>query len=224
MTGESVHHGTPGTGSHLELLSVQALGLSPLLAVSDTVTKGFGLGLVTAVALIIGCLAASLLRGIVSGSWRLPVYLVILAATVSGIDLLLQLFFFPLHRALGLYVPLICANAALLTRMETVAREVSAPIALLDSMRTATGMLMTLIALAALREWLATGQLLSQLELLRPFPASATAGDPIGTQLSGYRFRFPTLQPGAFLLLGLLVAGVNALTGTLKAGNTRESR
>jgi Na+-translocating ferredoxin:NAD+ oxidoreductase RnfE subunit len=64
MTSDSVHHGTTGTESHSAVLGVQALGLSPLLAVSDTVNKAIGLGLATTIALIIGCLTASLLLGL----------------------------------------------------------------------------------------------------------------------------------------------------------------
>lgn len=188
----------------------QLLGLSPVLAVSNTVVNGLGLGVATAVATVSCYLTASLLPRVKNSTWRLVFFLLIIASYVSFIDLAMRLYFYPLHRALGIYVPLICANALLLYRMETYASHVGPGAALRDALITALGFFWILLSLSVLREWLGTGSLLSQLELLEPF-AGDVPDTPINTETSGNRFRFPMQQPGALILLGCLVAFGNFL-------------
>lgn len=189
---------------------MQLLGISPVLAVSTTVANGFGMGVLTALATILCFLTVSLLPRIEAATWRLLLYLLVIASYVSIIDRVTQLTFYPLYRSLGIYVPLICGNAALLYRMELYASHVRPLAALQDSLRTAFGFLWIILLVSAFREWLSTGSLLSQLELLRPFPGTLT-DEPISTEPTGSRFRFPLLQPGALIILGCLVALGNFL-------------
>ena len=191
-------------------VAIQLLGISPVLAVSSTVVNGIGLGTATLCATILCYLTVSLLPRISSTTWRLLFFLLVIAIYVSILDLAMRLYFYPLYRALGIYVPLICANAALLYRMEIYASHVGIGAALKDGIKTALGFFWIILAMAALREWLSTGSLLSQLELLKPFPGASFDG-PVSTEPSGSRFRFPLLQPGALILLGCLVAAGNFL-------------
>ena len=200
----------PGTLWQRNPVLIQLLGISPVLAVSTTLANGIGLGVATALATIPCYLTVSLLPRINGVTWRLLFFLLIIASYVSVIDLLMRLYFYPLYRALGVYVPLICANAALLYRMEVHASRVGPIAALQDGCRTAFGFICILLTVAALREWLSTGSLLSQFELLKPFPGSA-ADSPVSTEPSGSKFRFPLLQPGALIILGCLVATGNFL-------------
>ncbi|MBT8147614.1 MAG: electron transport complex subunit RsxE, partial [Gammaproteobacteria bacterium] len=118
---------------------MQLLGISPVLAVSTTLANGIGLGALTALATIPCFLTASLLPRIEAITWRLLFYVLVIASYVSIIVLLTQLTFYPLYRSLGIYVPLICGNAALLYRMELYASHTGPLAALQDSLKTALG-------------------------------------------------------------------------------------
>ena len=214
MITEASNSLEPSTLWHHNPVVVQLLGVSPVLAVSTTLVNGIGLGITTTLATILCYLTASLLPRSRNTRWRLLLFLLVIASYVSIIDLVARLYFYPLYRALGIYIPLICANSALLYRMETYASHVGPGAALKDSFMTALGFFGIILAMSALREWLTTGSLLTQLELLSPFPGNLSDG-PINTEPSGNRFRFPLLQPGALIILGFLVATGNFLRKSL---------
>lgn len=214
MSAATINPVEPSTLWHRNAVLIQLLGISPVLAVSTTVVNGIGLSTATTCATFLCYITASVLPRINSTTWRLLFFLLIIASYVSVIDLVMRVYFYPLYRAIGIYVPLICANAALLYRMETYASCVGSSAALKDSVKTALGFFWIILTMAVLREWLSTGSLFSQLELLKPFPGSSFDG-PINTEPSGSRFRFPLLQPGALIILGCLVAACNLLQKTL---------
>lgn len=193
---------------------VQLLGLSPVLAVSDTLVNGIGLGIATAGVTIAACVTASMLRHYMNNTWRLLLYMVVIAFYVSLIETFLYTVFFPLYRSLGIYVPLICCNAAILYRIETFSCRVPFSSALRDSISTAFGFLWVIILLSAIREWLSFGTLLANRELLTPFINSNSSG-AISTYTASANFKFPTLQPGALIVLGLIVALKNLIDLTL---------
>ena len=199
------------------------LGLSPVLAVSTSLVNGIGLGIATAAITVLCNVTVALLPRPASFSWRLLLFMLILGTYVSVIALVMELYFYPLFRSLGIYLPLICANSALLYHMEIHASQASPPAALLDALKTAGGFLWIIVALAALRELLTTGTIFEQLELLKPFPG-ANVDTPISTELTGRKFRFPQLQPGSLILFGLLVACLNAIASYFRpsqSGGTR---
>lgn len=202
------------------------MGLSPVLAVSTSLVNGIGLGIATAVATVLCVTTVALMPRPASFSWRLLTFLSILGIYVSVIALVMELYFYPLFRSLGVYLPLICANSALLYRMEIHASQTGLGEALIDSLKAAGGFLWVIVALAALRELLTTGTMLEQLEqleLLKPFPGN-NADTPISTELTGRKFRFPQLQPGSLILFGLLVACLNVFAShfkPVKSVNTR---
>lgn len=208
MPFDSTQDTEPNTLWSRNTVLIQILGLSPVLAVSTTVVNGIGLGLATALATIASCLTVSLFRSIIGDTWRLTYYMLIIACYVTAIDLMIQLYFYPLYRSLGVYIPLICGNAALLYHMETYARKSPPGPALLDSINTAAGFLWVILIFSAIREWSSTGSLFTQLELLSPFPTQNVT-EPISTLATGQRFNFPLSQPGAFIILGFLIATRN---------------
>jgi len=199
------------------------LGLSPVLAVSTSLVNGIGLSVATAVVTILSFATVALLPRPASFAWRLLTFVLILGVYVSSIALVMELYFYPLSRSLGIYLPLICANSALLYRLEVQASQASLQAALLDALKTAGGFLWIIMALAALRELLTTGTILDQLELLKPFPGN-TADSPISTELTGRKFRCPLLQPGSLILFGLLVACLNVVGGFFGSAQPGEQR
>lgn len=180
---------------------VQLLGLSPLLAVSTSFANSVGLGLVTALVLIFGSVTVSASRRLINANWRFVVYLAILATYTTFADLLLQLYFYPLHRALGLYLPLVCCNLALLVHLDRQSRHQAWPPALGSAALSAVTWVIAFVAFATLREWLATGRLFGDLEMLLPAGLERAA---ITNPAPGF-FRFALLPPAGLLLLGLLL-------------------
>ncbi len=183
---------------------VQLLGLCPLLAISTTVAAGLGLGLATTAVLCLTGLLVSGLRGLIGAEIRIPVYVVIIAGAVSAVELSMHAFAYPMYRALGIFLPLIVTNCAILGRAEAFASRHPPLAALSDALATGLGFTAVLVALSAVRELIGRGTLLAQLELLL---GPGAAG--LELSLEGFYpgFLLALLPPGAFICLGLLVAG-----------------
>lgn len=199
---------------------VQLLGLSPVLAVSNTVVNGLGLGVATAIVLILSCVTASLARKYISYTWRFVWYLLIMASYTTILEFLMRAYYFPLYQELGIYVPLICCNFAILIRMEIQSSMLNWKLTARDSALVAAGFLLAIVLLATLREFVATGSVLNDWQLLLATPwlpevnQSATTGSVI--------FSFANLQPAALILLGLIVAAKNMLDSRFGFGSTAE--
>ena len=180
---------------------VQLFGLSPLLAVSATLVNGIGLGIATCLVLWSAAASVHFLRRFISESWRFVWYLLVLAAYTTLIDTLMQRFFFSLHRELGVYVPLICCNFAILIHLDSQRRHTKLTPCMIASARLGISFLFALILFSTLRELMISGTLGQNWQLLLP---AATERLVVATDTG-----FAALQPGAFLLLGLLLAGKN---------------
>jgi len=187
---------------------VQLLGLCPLLAVSTTVAYGLGLGLATIAVLLISNTLAALI-----GRWLLPevriaVFVVVIAAAVTAVELTLAAWLPAIHAGLGIFLPLIVTNCLVLARAESFAARNAVGSAMLDALAMGVGFMLVLLALGASRELLGHGSL------------GAGLDDVLGPAWSGTRIEvFPErhglllvlLPPGAFILLGLMLAIRNRL-------------
>lgn len=198
---------------------VQLLGLSPVLAVSDTLAYGVALGVATLAVCLLACVTATLARKYISQNSRLLWFMLILATYTTLIDILAQVYLYPLYLKLGIYVPLICCNVAIILRMETVSLGSKFLTAVSDGLRTGLGFLLAIIIFAACRELLISGTLFTDWYLLWPAGTSAPAiGEAAPTQL----FRFADTQAGALILLGLLAALLNFLRRLMPARENAE--
>lgn len=186
---------------------VVLLGLCPLLAVSSTVVNALGLGLATLVTLAVSNLAVSLTRHLIRPEIRIPAFVLIIASVVTVIDLSMQAWWHDLYRVLGIFIPLIVTNCAIIGRAEAFASRHPPLPALVDGVATGLGFLITLVLLGALREIIGHGTLLAGAELL-----FGSAGAWLTVELiPDYPgFLLALLPPGAFIGLGLLVAARNA--------------
>lgn len=187
---------------------VVLLGLCPLLAVTGTVVNGLGLGLATLLTLVASNLSVSWLRGLLRPEIRIPAFVLIIASVVTVIQLLMQAFVHDLYRVLGIFIPLIVTNCAIIGRAEAFASRHHPLAAMVDGLATGLGFCLTLVLLGALRELLGRGTLLSQAHLM--FGEAGRALEL--TVLPHYEgFLLAILPPGAFIGLGLLVAARNWL-------------
>jgi electron transport complex protein RnfE len=184
---------------------VQLLGLCPLLAVTNSFVNGLGLGLATLFVVTLSNGIVSLLRGFLRDEIRIPMYVVVIASLVTCIELVVEAWFPSLDRSLGIFIPLIVTNCTIVARAELVARRNPVGPSLLDGLAMGTGFLALLCALGAFRELVGNGSILSRLDML-------VGGPPLrGLELLDGGFLLAVLPPGAFLALGLAVAGKNYL-------------
>jgi electron transport complex protein RnfE len=186
---------------------VQLLGLCPLLAVSSSVANALGLGLATAGVLVTSNLFAALAGPRLPREVRLAVFVLVIAAAVTAVELAMAAWWPGLHASLGIFLPLIITNCLVLARAESFASRSSPARALLDGAAMGAGFLLALLALGAVRELLGRGSLGADLELLLG-PAFAGTGWQFFPESSGLLLAL--LPPGAFVLLGLLLAAGQA--------------
>ena len=187
---------------------VALLGLCPLLAVSNSVVNSLGLGLATTVALVLSNVMVSSMRNLVSHEVRLPVFVLVIAANVTVIDLLMNAFFHDLHKILGIFIPLIVTNCAIIGRAEAFASKNPVDKALADGLFMGLGFSLALLALGATRELIGTGMLFGRADLMFGDIAKHW---PIQVFQDYEGFLLAILPPGAFIGLGLIIAAKNLL-------------
>ncbi|MDR9825524.1 electron transport complex subunit E [Vibrio sp. FNV 38] len=177
----------------------QLLALCPLLAVTNGATNGLGLGLATTFVMITSNVMTSLSRNIISKAIRIPMNILIIATLVSVTDLLLHAFLAPLHAVLGLFIPLIVTNCAILGRVEAFASKQTPVKAVIDGLAMGVGFTWVLVVLGAIREVLGTGQIFTNAALLLgesfKFLETTVIADYQGLLIA-------ILPPGGFLILG----------------------
>lgn len=186
---------------------VQLLGLCPLLAVSGSVVNALGLGLATLLVLVGSNVAVSLIRHHVPDTVRLPAFVMIIAAFVTCADLLMQAYTYELHQILGIFIPLIVTNCAILGRADGFAAKNPVLPAATDGLMMGLGFAAVLVVLGAVREVFGQGTLFTDMDLLL---GPIAAGWDI-TVFPDYDFLFLVLPPGAFFATGLLIALKNLI-------------
>jgi electron transport complex protein RnfE len=187
---------------------VQLLGLCPLLAVTGSVVNGLGLGLATTFVLIASNVCVSLVRKAVRPEIRIPAFMLIIASFVTAVDLAMNAYLHELHRILGIFIPLIVTNCAILARAEAFASRNPVDRAFLDGLFMGLGFTLALVLLGGMRELLGRGTLLANAHLM-----FGDAGKQMTlTIIDNYRgFLLAVLPPGAFIGLGLLIAVKNII-------------
>ena len=187
---------------------VQLLGLCPLLAVTGSVVNALGLGLATLVVLMGSNIVVSLIRGGITDAIRIPAFVMIIATFTTCTELLMKAYTYELFQILGIFIPLIVTNCAILGRAEAFASKNRVLPSAIDGLMMGLGFALVLVLLGAIREVLGSGTLFANMELL--FGAGAVSWK---LQLFGndYGFLVWVLPPGAFLITGLLIAAKNTI-------------
>lgn len=187
---------------------VQLLGLCPLLAVTATVINGLGLGLATTLVLLGSNVVVSIVRNFVPNEIRIPIFVMVIAAFVTIVQLVMNAFTFELYQALGIFIPLIVTNCAIIGRAEAYASKNPVHFAAFDGLMMGVGFTLVLVVLGGLREVLGYGTLLAGADLLLGEWAKSLTIVVFETDSP---FLLAILPPGAFLGMGLLIALKNMI-------------
>jgi len=187
---------------------VQLLGLCPTLAMTVSLVNGFSLGIMTALVMAASNASVSPIRRLVPTEIRIPVFILIVAALVTLIDLLMHAYFHALHAVLGIFIPLIVTNCIVLARVEAFAAKNPVIPSALDGFMMGFGLALVLALLGGIREIIGKGTLFSGIDLV--LGASSKAW--VITVLPDYHgFLLAILPPGAFIGLAMLIATKNWL-------------
>ncbi|MEQ9720970.1 electron transport complex subunit E [Yersinia alsatica] len=197
---------------------VQLLGLCPLLAVSSTATNALGLGLATTLVLVCTNTTVSALRRWVPNEIRIPIYVMIIASVVSTVQMLINAYAFGLYQSLGIFIPLIVTNCIVIGRAEAYAAKNPVGLSALDGLAMGLGATGALFVLGSLREILGNGTLFDGADMLLGSWAKVLRIDVLHLDSP---FLLAMLPPGAFIGLGLLLAGKYVIDEKMKARKAR---
>ena len=183
---------------------VQILGLCPLLAVTTNLVNGVMLSLATIIVMAVSGVAVASLRNLIPHEIRIPVFVLIIASLVTVVDLLFNAYLHQLYLVLGIFIPLIVTNCIVLARVEAYANKNPPLHSLADGVFMGAGMLWTLALLGGLREFIGNGTLFAGIDMVFP---GASALQLLPSDYPG--FLLTMLPPGAFIVLGCLIAWKN---------------
>lgn len=183
---------------------VQLLGLCPLLAVTTNAVNGIMLSLATIIVMAVANIAVASLRNLIPHEIRIPVFILIVAALVTVVDLMFNANLHELYVVLGIFIPLIVTNCIVLARVEAFAAKNPPLHSTLDGIFMGLGMLWTLALLGSMRELLGAGTLFGGIDMV------FSGLQPIRVLPESYPgFLLGLLPPGAFILLGCMIAWKN---------------
>ncbi|GGB48805.1 electron transport complex subunit E [Shewanella inventionis] len=193
---------------------VQLLGLCPLLAVTATIANALGLGVATLLVLVGSNILVSLVRDYVPKEIRIPVFVMIIAALVTCVQLLINAYAYNLYLSLGIFLPLIVTNCIIIGRAEAFASRNTLAHSAFDGFMMGLGFTAVLVVLGASRELLGQGTLFDGADLLLGEWASSLT---IQVWQVDTPFLLAMLPPGAFIAMGLLIALKNVIDSKIKA-------
>ena len=191
---------------------VQILGLCPILAISTNIVNAVSLGLATILVMAMSNLVIAALRNFIPYEIRIPVFILIIAALVTVVDLAFNAYLHELYLVLGIFIPLIVTNCIVLARVEAYAAKNDPLTSTFDGIMMGVGLVWVLAVLGGMRELLGAGTLFSGIEMILP---GASAWNVFGDDYPG--FLIAILPPGAFFALGVLIAAFNAINVRLAA-------
>jgi len=185
---------------------VQILGLCPILAVSTSFVNAVSLGLATIGVMAISNLAVAALRSFIPYQIRIPIFILIIAALVTVVDMLFNAYLHSLYLVLGIFIPLIVTNCIVLARVEAFAAKNSVWASTVDGIAMGIGLVAVLGALGGARELIGAGTLFSGIDMIIP---GLHALQLLPADYPG--FLLAMLPPGAFIFLGCMIAAKNWL-------------
>jgi electron transport complex protein RnfE len=172
---------------------VQVLGMCPMLAVTNSAINAVAMGMATFFVLVGSSFLVSTFRHLIPKQVRISCFIIIIATFVTIADYTLLALVPTVHKELGAFIPLIVANCLILGRQEAFASKHPTKLAVMDAVGMASGFMLALLSLGAVREILGDGAL-------------------FGVKLFGENFEpwvIMVLPPGGFLTLGVILLFFN---------------
>jgi electron transport complex protein RnfE len=127
-----------------------------------------------------------------------------IASIVTLVDMFMNAYVHELYKVLGLFIPLIVTNCAILGRAEAFAFRQAMPASVLDGLMMGLGFTLSLMILGATREVIGSGTLFANASLMFGHIFSVFEL----TIIPNYNgFLLMILPPGAFIALGFILAG-----------------
>lgn len=186
-------------------LLIISIGLCSSLAVTTNVFNGIGMGLSMTFVLVMSELMISIFRKHIPEDIRLPIFIIIIAAFTTIVQLLLEAYVPALSDALGVFLPLIVVNCIIMGRVESFASKQPPVDSVLDAFGMGLGYTWVLIIISIIRELLGSGSFFG----IHVIPEAYTIG-------------FFSRAPGGFFIFGLLIAITTAISKTTAAkGGTK---
>lgn len=173
---------------------VLLLGMCPTLGTTSSAINGMSMGLATMFVLICSNVVISLIKNLVPDMVRIPIFVVVIASFVTVLQMVMQAYVPALYATLGLFIPLIVVNCILLGRAEAFAAKNNPIPSFFDGLGIGLGFTIALTLLGGVREFLGTGKLFN-----------------VAIMPENYGMLVFVLAPGAFIVLGYLIAIVNRL-------------
>jgi len=180
---------------HNNAIFAQLLGMCPLLGVTTTAANGFWMGAITLLVLLTSNSVVSLVRHWIPREVRIPAYITIIATFVTIFGMAMNAWMHDTYLILGLFIPLIVVNCAILGRAEAFASKNNLLDSLVDALGMGLGFTSALVILGSVREVLGKGEL-------------------FGFNVFGANYPdmiMFILPPGAFIALGMILAVVNRI-------------
>ncbi len=175
---------------------VLILGTCPTLAMTDSVSKAFGMGIAATVVLICSNMAISALRNVIPDKVRIPCYIVLIAGFVTVVEMLMHAYLPDLYEAMGVFLSLIVVNCIILGRAEMYASKNKVFDSAVDAVGMGVGFTLALFCMASIREVFGAG---SWMGMEIPF-------------IKDHTVSILVMSPGGFFVFGVLIAVVNKLT------------
>lgn len=175
-------------------LLVLNIGLCSSLGVTTSIFNGFGMGMSMMFVLLMSEIVISIFRKVIPSSIRLPIFIIIIAAFTTIVQLVLNAYLPSLFDALGVFLPLIVVNCIIMGRVEAFASKNNIGNSILDAIGMAAGYTIVLVLISLFRELLGNGTLLTGTSM------------QIVLIPEEYRIGLLNSAPGGFLVFGLLGA------------------
>ena len=180
-------------------LLVLNIGLCSSLGVTTSIFNGLGMGMSMTFVLLMSEIVISIFRKVIPSAIRLPIFIIIIAAFTTIVQLVLQAYVESLYDALGVFLPLIVVNCIIMGRVESFASKNHTGNSILDALGMGIGYTMVMLLISFCREFLGGGTLL--------------AGTAIKIEVipEAYRIGILNSAPGGFMVFGFLGALVQFL-------------
>lgn len=179
-------------------LLVLNIGLCSSLGVTTSIFNGLGMGVGMTFVLVMSEIVISIFRKLIPSAIRLPVFITVIAAFTTIVQMVLNAYVENLYDALGVFLPLIVVNCIIMGRVEAFASKNRIGDSVLDALGMGIGYTIVLVVISLIRELLGGGTLL--------------AGTALKVEVipEAYRIGIFNSAPGGFLVFGILAASVQA--------------